>query len=261
MDPNPAVVDFARVAVDGRVTWAVVENQRVYEITGVPYTRWERAGEIGVVGEFSLLAPATPSKIVCVGRNYEAHAAESGNVVPAEPILFLKPPSSLIGPGAPIILPAGVGRVDHEAELTLMIGRRCRHVTPQEAWTYVLGITCGNDVSARDIQRQDGQWMRGKGFDTFCPLGPWIRAGLQEPEVADLPISCRVNGAVRQSARTSEMTVSPAHLIAFISGVMTLEPGDLVMTGTPAGISRLYGGDIVEVEIEGLGILRNPVKG
>jgi 2-keto-4-pentenoate hydratase/2-oxohepta-3-ene-1,7-dioic acid hydratase in catechol pathway len=134
-------------------------------------------------------------------------------------------------------------------------------VTAQDAWQYVLGIACANDVSAREIQRRDGQWMRGKGFDTFCPLGPWMRTGLAETDVADLAIRCRVNGELRQSARTREMAVSPARLIAFASGVMTLEPGDVIMTGTPAGISRLSAGDVVEVEIEGLGALRNPVRG
>jgi 2-keto-4-pentenoate hydratase/2-oxohepta-3-ene-1,7-dioic acid hydratase in catechol pathway len=181
--------------------------------------------------------------------------------VPKEPLLFFKPPSSVIGPGAPIILPPQSERVEHESELAIVIGRRCRDVTEEAAWGHVLGVTCGNDVTARDLQRQDKLWTRAKGFDTFCPLGPWLVAGLDESDVADLRIVCRVNGEVRQRGRTGEMVFSPAALIAYASSVMTLEPGDVIMTGTPAGVGPLLAGDVVEVAVEGIGVLHNPVKG
>ena len=162
-----------------------------------------------------LLAPATPSKIVCVGRNYAAHAAEHGADVPTEPLLFLKPPSAIIAPGAGIVLPELSSRVEHECELALVIGRRCRAVSEENAWEQVLGITCGNDVTARDLQRSDSQWTRGKGFDTFCPLGPWIVTGLNEEEIGHLEVSCTVNGELRQRANTDQMVFSPAFLIAY----------------------------------------------
>jgi 2-keto-4-pentenoate hydratase/2-oxohepta-3-ene-1,7-dioic acid hydratase in catechol pathway len=149
--------------------------------------------------------------------------------------------------------------VDYEAEMAVVIGRRCRDVAPEEAWKYVWGVTCANDVTARDLQRRDGQWTRAKGFDTFCPVGPWVVIGLSEADVADLEVICRVNGEVRQRGRTSEMAFSPADLIAYSSAVMTLEPGDLLLTGTPAGVGPLHPGDVVEVEVEGIGVLRNPV--
>jgi len=174
-------------------------------------------------------------------------------------MLFLKPPSSVIGPGTHIVLPPQSEQVEHEAELAIVIGRRCRGVTPQEAWDCVLGVTCGNDVTARDLQRRDGQWTRAKGFDTFCPLGPWIVTGLSETDVADLEVTCRVNGELRQRGRTGEMVFSPSQLIAYAAHIMTLEPGDVIMTGTPAGVGPLLAGDVVEIEIESIGLLRNPV--
>jgi len=254
-------VNLARVAVDGNPRWGVIDNERAYELDGTPFTTWERGVEIGPLGGLQLLAPTVPSKIVCVGRNYPAHAAECSAEVSADPLLFLKPPSSMIGPDAPIVLPPQSECVEHETELVVVIGQRCRDVTPQEAWNYVLGVTCGNDVSARDLQRRDGQWTRAKGFDTFCPLGPWLVTGLSEKDVADLAITCRVNGELRQSGCTSEMVFSPAQLIAYAASIMTLEPGDVIMTGTPAGVSPLHPGDIVEVEVESIGVLRNPVAG
>jgi 2-keto-4-pentenoate hydratase/2-oxohepta-3-ene-1,7-dioic acid hydratase in catechol pathway len=206
-----------------------------------------------------LLAPVVPTKLVCVGRNYVEHAAEHGVEVPAEPLLFFKPPSSVIGPGSAIVLPPQSERVEHEGELAVVIGRRCRNLSASEAWSAVLGVTCGNDVTARDLQRRDGQWTRGKGFDTFCPLGPWVVTGLRDEAVADLGVTCRVNGSGRQSGRTGQMAFSPQALIEYITAVMTLEPGDVIMTGTPAGVGPLLAGDVVEVEVEGVGVLRNPV--
>ncbi|NLX09359.1 MAG: fumarylacetoacetate hydrolase family protein [Chloroflexi bacterium] len=201
--------------------------------------------------------PVQPGKIVCIGRNYAAHAAEQNAAVPDEPMLFLKPPSALIGSGATIEIPAGIGRVDHESELAVIIGRRARRVSRDAALDYVLGYTCANDVSARAYQKKDGQWGRAKGFDTFCPLGPWINTDL---DPADVAVRCRVNGELRQDGRTAQLVFDVPALIEFISGVMTLLPGDLILTGTPSGISELHDGDVVQVEVEGIGVLENPVR-
>lgn len=248
-----------RISDHGDSVWALLEDGQVYRLAGDPYTGNGRGAHIGSLATVTLLPPVCPTKVICVGRNYVAHAAEHGVEVPTEPLLFLKPPSSIIGPGESIIVPSLSQRVEHEAELAVVIGKRCRNVTPEEAWSYVLGVTCGNDVTARDLQRKDGQWTRGKGFDTFCPIGPWIVTGLQEADVADLSVVCRVNGAVRQEGRTSQMVFSPAMLIAYAASVMTLEPGDVFLTGTPSGVGLLTPGDVVEVEIESIGLLRNPV--
>ncbi len=198
-----------------------------------------------------------PSKIVCVGRNYAAHAAELGNDVPAEPILFLKPPSALIGPGEAIVLPPGAGRVDYEGEVGVLIGRRASRVREKEALDFVKGIVPVNDVTARELQRMDSQWTRAKGFDTFCPVGDPV-----PPEKVDLErltVVTRLNGEERQRGRADQMVFSIPFLISFISHIMTLEPGDLVATGTPEGIGPLAEGDVVEVELPGLSSLVNPV--
>ncbi|MBN1977378.1 MAG: fumarylacetoacetate hydrolase family protein [Anaerolineae bacterium] len=250
---------FVRTTVKDNACWGVVEGDVVYRLAGPPPAEQARGEPIGRLEELALLAPATPTKIVCIGRNYAAHAAEHKAEVPAEPLLFFKPPSSVIGPDAPIVLTPQSEQVEHESELAVVIGRRCRDVSADEAWGCVLGVTCGNDVTARDLQRQDSQWTRAKGFDTFCPLGPWLVTGLSEDEVADLEVVCRVNGEERQRGNTGEMVFSPAQLIAYISAIMTLEPGDVIMTGTPAGVSPIFEGDDVEVEVEGVGILKNPV--
>ncbi len=197
-----------------------------------------------------------PSKIVGIGQNYLAHAAEMGKGVPSEPLIFLKPPSSLIGDGAAIVRPRGYARVDHEAELGVIIGRRARRIDRAAALDHVLGYVCVNDVTVRDLQAKDGQWARAKGFDSFCPVGPRVVSGI---DPADLAIVCRVNGVVRQNSRTSDLIFDVPTLIAFVSQHMTLEPGDLISTGTPAGVGNLDPGDVVEVELEGIGVLRNPV--
>lgn len=199
----------------------------------------------------------TPGKIVCVGRNYVAHAKELGNDVPAVPMLFLKPPSAVLGPGEAIVLPPESSRVEYEAEIGVVIGRRIRRASPDEAMAAVRGFTCANDVTARDLQKTDGQWGRAKGFDTFCPVGPTVATGL---DWAALEVIGRVNGEERQRARATEMHFSIPVLLAFISDAMTLDPGDLVLTGTPAGVGPLHQGDVVEVEIPGVGILQNPVR-
>lgn len=250
---------FVRTTTEGNVHWGVIEGDVVHRLDGSPWEEWTRGEAIGHMEELTLLAPATPTKIVCVGRNYAAHAAEHKAEVPKEPLIFFKPPSSVIGPGAPIVLTPQSKQVEHEAELALVIGQRCRNVSAGEAWNYVLGVTCGNDVTARDLQRQDSQWTRAKGFDTFCPLGPWLVTGLGESKVAALEVACRVNGKVRQRGNTGEMVFSPAQLITYTSAIMTLEPGDVIMTGTPAGVSPIVEGDEVEVEVEGIGVLKNPV--
>ncbi|HJW13093.1 MAG TPA: fumarylacetoacetate hydrolase family protein [Thermoanaerobaculia bacterium] len=204
-------------------------------------------------------APPAASKIIAVGRNYREHAKELGNVAPEEePLLFLKAPSSLVFGGGDIVMPPESARVDYEGELALVIGRKAK-AWPQERWMEALaGVCCANDVTARDLQKKDGQWARAKSFDTFCPVGPEIISGL---DPSDLAIETRVNGAVKQSSRTSEMVFPPAFLVAYISRMMTLLPGDLILTGTPAGIGPLAPGDNVEVEIEKIGILKNRVAG
>ncbi len=258
-------VRVVRVMTDGGSLWGALEDGLVYSLPASPFEVWGPSlGErplLGRQGELTLLAPVTPTKIVCVGRNYPAHAAEHGAVVPEEPLLFFKPPSAIIGPDAAIHLPSQSERVDHEAELVVVIGRRCRNVGTEEAWDHVLGVTCGNDVTARDLQRLDDQWTRAKGFDTFCPLGPWLVTGLSEDDVAEMAVVCRVNGEVRQEAQASEMAFSPAELIAYTSSIMTLEPGDVIMTGTPEGVAPVTVGDEVEVQIDGVGLLRNVVSG
>ena len=202
-------------------------------------------------------APPPPSKIVAVGRNYREHAAELGNIAPdQEPLLFLKAPSALVVGEGEIVLPLESSRVDYEGELALVIGRTARH-WPEDRWLEVLaGVCCANDVTARDLQKNDVQWARAKSFDTFCPIGPQIVSGL---DPSDLAIETRVNGVVKQSGRTSQMVFSPAFLVAYISRMMTLLPGDLILTGTPAGIGPLSPGDLVEVEIERIGVLKNRV--
>jgi 2-keto-4-pentenoate hydratase/2-oxohepta-3-ene-1,7-dioic acid hydratase in catechol pathway len=212
------------------------------------------------MADLAVLPPCVPTKIVCVGRNYAAHAEEHGAEVPAEPLLFLKPPSAVIGAQQDIILPSMSHQVEHEAELAVVIGSSCRNVVERDAWRHVLGITCGNDVTARDLQRSDGQWTRGKGFDTFCPLGPWLVTGFGADAVRALELTCRVNGELRQTGRVEDMAFPPAFLVAFVSQVMTLEPGDVILTGTPEGVGPLHPGDRVTVEIEGVGALENPVR-
>ena len=201
-----------------------------------------------------------PGKIVCVGRNYREHAAELGNVVPDQPLLFLKPPSAVIGDGEAIVLPEMSRQVEHEGEIGVVLGTRLRHADHAAARAAVAGITCVNDVTARDLQKTDGQWTRAKGFDTFCPMGPRLLQVDAAFDLTGLEVVCRVNGVERQHGHASEMAFGIPALLAYISLIMTLEPGDLVATGTPAGVGPLLDGDVVEVEIPGVGVLRNPVR-
>jgi len=250
---------IVRVLTDDGPRQGVVVDGQVHALTGDLFGKWETTERLGTLKGVSLLPPVVPSKIIGVGLNYRAHAAESSMEIPSEPLLFLKPPSTIIGPDARILLPPQSNRVDYEAELAVVIGRSCRNVSADEAWSYVLGVTCGNDVTARDLQQRDNQWTRAKGFDTFCPLGPWVVTGLSEDELDDLKIIGRVNGEVRQTARTSDLVFSIPELIAHASSIMTLEPADVILTGTPEGVGPLKAGDAVEVEVEGIGILRNYV--
>jgi len=207
------------------------------------------------LGEVKLLAPVAPSKIVCVGRNYREHAAELGNKMPDEPLLFLKAPSAVIGSGDEIELPKASQQVEHEGELGVVIGRVARNIS-DDPLSYVFGYTCVNDVTARDLQRKDVQFTRGKSFDTFCPVGPWIETDL---DPTNATVQTRLNGELKQKGNTADMAFSVAFLISYISEIMTLYPGDLIATGTPAGVSRMQPGDTVEVEVTGIGILRNSI--
>jgi 2-keto-4-pentenoate hydratase/2-oxohepta-3-ene-1,7-dioic acid hydratase in catechol pathway len=234
----------------------ILEN-KVGAIEGDIYGEYRRLETILPLTEVKLVAPVEPSKIICIGRNYAEHAREHDVEVPKVPLIFMKPPSSIIGPGEAIILPPQSQQVEHEAELVVVIGKRGRNIIAEEAQDYIFGYTVGNDVTARDLQRSDGQWTRAKGFDTFCSFGPWVDT---EFDPSDAIITCRVSGQPRQMASTRDMVFNVSQLIAFISSVMTLEPGDLVFTGTPAGVGPLIDGDEVVVEIEGLGKLSNPVR-
>ena len=232
-------------------------EKKIGEIEGDLFGEFRRLDATLPLEEARLLAPSEPSKIICVGRNYAAHAKEHNAEVPKIPLIFLKPPSTIINPGDAIILPPQSQQVEHEGELVVVIGKRGRNIIAEEAKDYILGYTIGNDVTARDLQRADRLWTRAKGFDTFAPFGPWIDTDF---DPSDAVITCRVNGQMRQMASTRDMVFSVGTIVAFISSVMTLEPGDVIFTGTPAGVGALVDGDEVTVDIEGLGILKNPVK-
>lgn len=211
------------------------------------------------LASLALLAPVTPSKIVCIGRNYRDHAAELGNEVPKEPLIFLKAPSAVLAPGAPVRLPAISQRVDFEGELGVVIARTCRKLKPDEdVHSYIRGYTIVNDVTARDLQKSDGQWSRAKGFDTFCPVGPFVSSGIDLSR--GVTVTTRLNGEVKQHGSTKDLIFDVAFLLRYISAAMTLNPGDLIVSGTPAGVGPMRAGDMVEVEIDGLGTLSNPVQ-
>ncbi len=249
---------YIRFEATEGIEWGRFEEGRIHKISNNPADGFEPTGRYYEPSAVKLLAPVEPSKIVCVGLNYKEHIKESqsANEVPEEPVIFLKPPSSLVGPGAKINYPEMSRRVDYEAELGVIIGRECKAVAAIEAEDYIFGFTCVNDVTARDLQKKDGQWTRGKGFDTFCPVGPWV---VDKLKYEDLQIESYLNGDLRQSARTSELIFPIPQLIGFISGVMTLYPGDLISTGTPSGIGSMKSGDRIEIRIEGVGSLVNDV--
>jgi 2-keto-4-pentenoate hydratase/2-oxohepta-3-ene-1,7-dioic acid hydratase in catechol pathway len=211
-----------------------------------------------LLSDLQLLPPVAPSKILCIGRNYRDHAAELGNKPPTEPLLFLKPPSSLLSPGGTIVMPRVATRVDYEGELGVVISRRCHNIGPDEdVRLYIRGYVCVNDVTARDLQKTDGQWTRAKGFDTFCPVGPIVSDEIDPVQGAPVTVTTRVNGVVRQMGSTRDMIFPIAELLRYISSVMTLEVGDIVPTGTPAGVGAVQPGDRIQVEVDGLGILEN----
>lgn len=237
-------------------TWGLVEGDQVYPLAQAPYAGVTVTGRSRSLAEVKLVAPVAPTKLVCVGRNYAEHAAELGNEVPPEPLIFLKPPSTVIGPDAPVVYPAISKRVDHEGELALVIGTRCRNLSEENAHAVIFGYTVANDVTARDLQKADGQWTRGKGFDTFAPVGPWVET---DYDPAGKTVRCLVNDQVRQDGNTSLLIYSIARVLAHVTRFMTLEPGDLILTGTPAGVGAVQPGDVMTVEVEGLGSLRNPV--
>jgi 2-keto-4-pentenoate hydratase/2-oxohepta-3-ene-1,7-dioic acid hydratase in catechol pathway len=260
---------YCRFTYKGSARYGLVESSKGMErITRLLATPPEQVGNLKSVPteqieplpflETALLVPVQPSKIVCVGRNYRAHATEMGNEVPKEPLLFFKPPSSLLDPGDDIHRPSISERVDHEGELGVVIGKRCYKLPPNEdVRSYILGYTAVNDVSARDFQKKDGQWARAKGFDTFCPVGPLITDDIDPWK--GVSVGTRVNGQVRQQGNTRDFVFPLDVLIHYISNIMTLMPGDLICTGTPEGVGPLVPGDVVEISVEGVGTLHNPV--
>jgi len=250
-------VKLVRYEVNGRCEWGSLEGQLVRRISGDVFGEFELCECEIPVDEVRLLAPSVPSKIVAVGLNYRDHALEMGEELPDCPKIFMKPSTAVIGPMDDIVIPESSKRVDYEAELALVVKRKAKRVAPEEAADYILGYCCFNDVTARDLQRIDGQWTRAKSFDTFAPLGPAIDTSVS-PEA--LEISLRVNGELRQRSNTSNLIFSPSHLLSFVSHVMTLLPGDVVATGTPSGVGQLRSGDRVEVTIEGIGTLTNCVR-
>jgi len=239
------------------IQYGWVSNDKVGRIDGSPFEEFQRLEAALPLDSVKLHSPVLPGKVICVGRNYAEHIKEHKAETPTTPLLFLKPPSAVIGPGHTIFIPPQSQQVEHEAELVVVIGKRGRWIQPSEALSYIYGYTIGNDVTARDLQNRDSQWTRSKGFDTFCPLGPWIETDFNP---ADAIITCHVNGELRQMASTKDMIFHVDQVVAFASSIMTLDPGDVIMTGTPAGVSPLRAGDIVEVSIDGLGQLRNPVE-
>ena len=252
------ITRYVRFRTDGEVRWGVLhDDETIQVVDGDPLTGTSPRSEHAISrNDVEILVPATPSKIVGVGLNYATHAAESSKALPDEPLLFLKPLSALLATERAIELPDASRLVHHEAELAIVMAKRCRDLGPAQAASAILGFTAANDVSDRTLQRRDGQFTRGKGFDTFCPVGPAIATGLAAD---DLAIRCIVNGDVRQSSRTNDMVFDVATIVAFVSSVMTLEPWDIILTGTPEGVGALAPGDRVDVELENVGRLSNPV--
>jgi 2-keto-4-pentenoate hydratase/2-oxohepta-3-ene-1,7-dioic acid hydratase in catechol pathway len=248
---------LVRYSHNEKVGYAVLVADKVQVLDGHPVGELRYTGEVLPIADIRLLAPIIPSKIVCIGKNYRDHALEMGTEPPAEPLFFFKPTTSIIGPEDAIRLPPQSDDVQHESELAIVISRLCKNVPVEQVADVILGYTCANDVTARDLQHRDGQWARSKGFDTFCPLGPWIETELADPQ--NVKIECRLNGQVTQSASANQMIHSIADIVSWVSQHLTLLPGDVILTGSPAGISQMVAGDVVEVEIAGIGVLRNKV--
>lgn len=245
---------FAEGSFEG---WGLVENHDVVEITPSPFGDYERTGRRFGMEQVKLLAPTVPSKIVAVGLNYKDHITEFGRTeIPKEPVLFLKAPSALIGPEDPIVIPPGAGQVDYEAELGLVMKKKARNISEHDVKDHVLGVVCVNDVTARQLQKTDGQWARAKSFDSFAPVGPWISDGLP---FNNLRVESYKNNRPAQLGHTKDLIFPVERLVSFISKVMTLNPGDIISTGTPQGVGPLVAGDVIEIFVEGVGKLRNPV--
>ena len=249
---------FLRYRDGSEARYGILEGEAVYAASGDPFGGLTRGELVGSLAGLPLMTPIQPGKIVCVGLNYAAHVTENDPTrkVPEEPVLFMKPQSSVIAHGETIRIANVANRTDHEAELVVVIGKRTRNVARGDVPAHVLGYTCGNDVSDRVLQKKDGQWVRAKGFDTYCPLGPCIETEL---DLSDASVESRLNGVVRQSQTTASMIWDAHTLVGYVSRVMTLEPGDIIMTGTPEGVGPMQPGDTIEVEIGGIGVLRNPV--
>jgi 2-keto-4-pentenoate hydratase/2-oxohepta-3-ene-1,7-dioic acid hydratase in catechol pathway len=249
-------VRIARVSYGGGISFGVIEGDEVAEINGPPIGELRFTGKRAPLADCRLLAPVIPSKVIAVGLNYRDHAEEMGQTLPEEPLIFLKPGTAVIGPGDGIRKPPECERLDYEGELAVVVGGLVRAADRATAVKAILGYTVGNDVTARDLQIKDGQWTRGKGFDTFCPLGPWIETDV---DASSLDLEVRVNGETKQRSNTKNLIFDPPALVSFISRVMTLLPGDVIMTGTPSGVGPMEPGDAVEVEISEIGVLSNPV--
>ncbi len=247
---------IARVSYGGGISFGVIEGDDVAELDGPPIGELRFTGKRAPLADCRLLAPVIPSKVVAVGLNYRDHAEEMGQALPEEPLIFLKPGTTVIGPGDAIRKPPECQRLDFEGELAVVVGGIVRGADRATAVESILGFTVGNDVTARDLQIKDIQWTRGKGFDTFCPLGPWIETDI---DAGSLDLELRLNGEPKQQSNTKNQIFDPPELVSFVSRVMTLLPGDVIMTGTPAGVGPMEPADMVEVEISGIGVLSNPV--
>ncbi len=248
---------YVRFVAAGQTRYGLLDNETIHELAGNFLTTAEQTGTTYALSEVTLLAPTEPSKVMCIGLNYKAHAAERNKQIPEEPMLFLKPSSSVVATGEEIILPAIAKDVGYEGELAIVIGKRAKFISEAEAGDVIFGVTVLNDVSERFYQVKDGQWGRAKGFDTFAPIGPCVATGV---DYQNLHIETKINGEVKQSSRTSDMIFSVNHLVSFVSQVMTLEPGDILTTGTPEGVGPLTDGDLCEITIEGIGTLVNRVR-
>ncbi len=247
---------YVRFAADDKVLYGSLEGEMIYVLDGSPFDTFNVTGKSYETGKVRILPPVLYSKALCIGLNYRDHAVEFGLPIPETPVVFMKPSTALAGPGDDIIYPEMCHRLDYEAELAVVIGKECRNVSEEDAADYILGYTIANDVTARDLQPKNGQWTIAKGFDTFLPLGPYIS---DEVDGSSLMITSRVNGETKQKSNTSNLIFPVPYLVSYLSRVMTLLPGDVISTGTPGGISGMNTGDVVEIEIEGLGILRNKI--
>jgi 2-keto-4-pentenoate hydratase/2-oxohepta-3-ene-1,7-dioic acid hydratase in catechol pathway len=248
---------IVRIKAGDDIAYGVADAEGVLVYRGSPFVAWEPTETVVPWDTVKLLAPVLPSKVIGVGKNYGDHADETGAKIPGEPLIFMKPATSVVGPEADVVHPRISGEVHHEAEMAAVVGRIARNVKAEDASNYIMGYTAANDVTARDLQAKDGQWTRAKGFDTFCPLGPAIETELDPLE--RLAVICRVNGEVRQAGFTSDMVFGVAEILEFVTAVMTLLPGDVVLTGTPSGVGKVEPGDVMEVEIDGIGTLLNRV--